>query len=68
MAPKYILEQFLEAELLVNITEHQVNVSVFLQSLNCCSVIVVFISCEFAMPLSAKVISYCTLKVGASRG
>jgi len=28
MAPKYILEQFLEAELLVNITEHQVNVSV----------------------------------------
>jgi len=26
MAPKYILEQFLEAELLVNITEHQVNV------------------------------------------
>ena len=24
MAPKYTLEQFLEAELLVNITEHQV--------------------------------------------
>lgn len=25
MAPKYILEQFLEAELLINITEHMVN-------------------------------------------
>ena len=23
MAPKYILEQFLEAELLINITEHE---------------------------------------------
>ena len=27
MAPKYILEQFLEAELLVNITEHMVRVN-----------------------------------------
>ena len=26
MAPKYILEQFLEAELLINITEHMVKV------------------------------------------
>ena len=25
MAPKYILEQFLETELLVNITEHEVD-------------------------------------------
>jgi len=33
MAPKYILEQFLEAELLVNITEHQVNASVFVLSM-----------------------------------
>jgi len=30
MAPKYILEQFLEAELLVNITEHQVSAKSFL--------------------------------------
>jgi len=29
MAPKYILEQFLEAELLVNIIEHKVCVSLF---------------------------------------
>ena len=36
MAPKYILEQFLEAELLVNITEHQVTECIifFLQSLS----------------------------------
>ena len=27
MAPKYILEQFLEAELIVNITEHSVSIS-----------------------------------------
>lgn len=27
MAPKYILEQFLETELLVNITEHEVKFS-----------------------------------------
>ena len=26
MAPKYILEQFLESELLINITEHEVNI------------------------------------------
>ena len=26
MAPKYILEQFLEAELLINITEHEVSI------------------------------------------
>lgn len=25
MAPKYILENFMEAELLINITEHEVN-------------------------------------------
>lgn len=25
MAPKYILEQFLQQELLINITEHEVN-------------------------------------------
>lgn len=27
MAPKYILEQFLEAELLINITEHEVRLT-----------------------------------------
>ena len=33
MAPKYILEQFLEAELLVNIIEHKVGgISLFLSS------------------------------------
>lgn len=26
MAPKYILEQFMEAELMINITEHEVGV------------------------------------------
>lgn len=26
MAPKYILEQFVEAELMVNITEHEVRI------------------------------------------
>jgi hypothetical protein len=30
MAPKYILEQFLEAELLINITEHLVSPVEFL--------------------------------------
>ena len=29
MAPKYILEQFLEAELLINITEHMVTVTLY---------------------------------------
>ena len=27
MAPKYMLEQFMEAELMINITEHEVGVS-----------------------------------------
>jgi len=26
LAPKYILEQFMEAELMVNITEHEVSI------------------------------------------
>lgn len=30
MAPKYILEQFLQQELLINITEHEVDVAAFL--------------------------------------
>ena len=34
MAPKYILEHFLEAELLVNITAHMVS-SLFLYELVC---------------------------------
>lgn len=29
MAPKYILEQFLQQELLINITEHEVHVAAF---------------------------------------
>jgi hypothetical protein len=33
MAPKYILEQFLESELLINITEHEV-ISLLLWSLS----------------------------------
>ena len=45
MAPKYILEQFLEAELLVNITEHQVNASHFPAKLDICwfaSIIIIY--------------------------
>lgn len=30
MAPKYILEQFLQQELLINITEHEVRIAAFL--------------------------------------
>ena len=40
MAPKYILEQFLESELLINITEHEVSVRIsfcFLANLYCLS-------------------------------
>lgn len=29
MAPKYILEQFLQQELLINITEHEVYIVIF---------------------------------------
>lgn len=29
MAPKYILEQFLQQELLINITEHEVHTTIF---------------------------------------
>ena len=39
MAPKYILDQFMEAELMVNITEHEVNncfvVFLFIHLLTC---------------------------------
>lgn len=37
MAPKYILEQFLQQELLINITEHEVHIAAFLVPLlfNC---------------------------------
>jgi len=33
MAPKYILEQFMEAELMINITEHEVHLLVVMVTL-----------------------------------
>ena len=35
MAPKYILEQFLETELLVNITEHEVGLRIMSSVITC---------------------------------
>ena len=34
MAPKYILEQFIETELLINITEHMVRTPIYLKGLS----------------------------------
>ena len=36
MAPKYILEMFLEAELMINITEHELVSSSATHTLSCC--------------------------------
>ena len=47
MAPKYILEQFLEAELLVNITEHQVSASVSVASLVSVDPLSKYLKCSY---------------------
>ena len=53
MAPKYILEQFLEAELMINITEHEVCMYTLSLSLSLSR------SLSLPLPLSASTRSHC---------